>query len=317
MSVNEKTNYNEMMDKIMDKITNQITMLGTGNATVSQIYNTCFVLQTSSTLMLVDAGGGNGILSQLKKVNVQISDIHHLFVTHAHTDHVLGVIWVIRMVAQCKGYEGLLHVYGNDKVMKVIKTIIDMILAKKQLAKVAERVVFHQLEDGDCFEVGDMKLECFDIQSTKEKQFGFRAELPGTSEDNVSEDKTASDYASEDKAASDKAASENHAKPLVLACLGDEPYNEQNRRYIEGADWMMCEAFCLYADRDTFKPYEKCHSTALDAGKLAEELGVKNLILYHTEEKTLATRKENYTREAAENFKGRIFVPDDLEVIEL
>ena len=284
-------NHNENSEKM-----NQITMLGTGNATVSQIYNTCFVLQTSSTLMLVDAGGGNGILSQLKKVNVQISDIHHLFVTHAHTDHVLGVIWVIRMVAQCKGYEGLLHVYGNDKVMKVIKTIIDMILAKKQLAKVAERVVFHQLEDGDCFEVGDMKLECFDILSTKEKQFGFRAELPSSSDDD---------------------ASENHAKPLVLACLGDEPYNEQNRCYIEGADWMMCEAFCLYADRDTFKPYEKCHSTALDAGKLAEELGVKNLILYHTEEKTLATRKENYTREAAGNFKGRIFVPDDLEVIEL
>lgn len=274
----------------MDKIANQITMLGTGNATVSQIYNTCFVLQTPSTLMLVDAGGGNGILAQLKKVNVQISDIHHLFVTHAHTDHVPGVIWVIRMVAQCKGYEGLLHVYGNDKVMKVIKTIIGMILAKKQLAKVAERVVFHQLEDGDCFEVGDMKLECFDIQSTKEKQFGFRAELP---------------------------SSDESGKPLVLACLGDEPYNELNRRYIVGADWMMCEAFCLYADRDTFKPYEKCHSTALDAGKLAEELGVKNLILYHTEEKTLANRKENYTREAAENFKGRIFVPDDLEVIEL
>ena len=274
----------------MDKTTTQITMLGTGNATVSQIYNTCFVLQTSSTLMLVDAGGGNGILSQLKKANVLISDIHHLFVTHAHTDHVLGVIWVIRMVVQCKGYEGLLHVYGNDKVMKVIKTIIDMILAKKQLAKVAERVVFHQLEDGDCFEVGDMKLECFDIQSTKEKQFGFRAELP---------------------------SSDESGKPLVLACLGDEPYNELNRRYIVGTDWMMCEAFCLYADRDTFKPYEKCHSTALDAGKLAEELGVKNLILYHTEEKTLANRKENYTREAAENFKGRIFVPDDLEVIEL
>lgn len=277
----------------MDKTTTQITMLGTGNATVSQIYNTCFLLQTPGSLMLVDAGGGNGILAQLKKVNVQISDIHHLFVTHAHTDHVLGVIWVIRMVAQCKGCEGLLHVYGNDKVMKVIKTIIDMILAKKQLAKVAERVVFHQLEDGDCFEVGDMKLECFDIQSTKEKQFGFRAELPSSSSADESD------------------------KPLVLACLGDEPYNEQNRRYIVGADWMMCEAFCLYADRDTFKPYEKCHSTALDAGKLAEELGVKNLILYHTEEKTLANRKENYTREAAENFKGRIFVPDDLEVIEL
>jgi len=46
-------------------------------------------------------------------------------------------------------------------------------------------------------------------------------------------------------------------------------------------------------------------------------LGVKNLILYHTEEKTLATRKEKYSQEAAEYFKGRIVVPDDLEVIEL
>ena len=259
-------------------------MLGTGNATVTKIYNTCFLLDTPNTKLMVDAGGGNGVLGQLKKVGVGIADIHHLFVTHAHTDHVLGVIWVIRMVAQCKGYEGKLHVYSHDKVMKVIKTIIDMILAKKQLAKVAERVVFHELKDGDAFEVGDIYMRCFDIHSTKEKQFGFRAELPGGE---------------------------------VLACLGDEPYNEQNRQYVEHADWMMCEAFCLYADRDTFKPYEKCHSTALDAGKLAAELDIKNLVLYHTEEKTIATRKATYTQEVAENFKGRIVVPDDLEGIEL
>lgn len=268
-------------------------MLGTGNATVTQCYNTCFVLQTSTTQLLVDAGGGNGVLGQLKKVGIAIADIHHLYVTHAHTDHVLGVIWVIRMVAQCKGYEGKLHVYSHDKVLHVIKTIIDMILAKKQLAKVAERVVFHELRDGDAFEVGDMKLTCFDIHSTKEKQFGFRAELPR-------KEKTEETEAS---------------KPLILACLGDEPYNSLNRPYVENADWMMCEAFCLYADRDVFKPYEKCHSTALDAGKLAAELGVKNLILYHTEEKTLATRRETYTKEAAENFKGKIVVPDDLEEI--
>lgn len=261
---------------------NKITMLGTGNATVTQCYNTCFVLQTSTTRLLVDAGGGNGVLGQLKKVGISIADIHHLFVTHAHTDHVLGVVWVVRMVAQCKGYEGKLHVYSHDKVIHVIKTVIDMILAKKQLAKVAERVVFHELKDGDAFEVGDMRLTCFDIHSTKEKQFGFRAELPNR---------------------------------LVLACLGDEPYNSLNRPYVENVDWMMCEAFCLYADRDIFKPYEKCHSTALDAGKLAAELGVKNLVLYHTEEKTLATRRETYTKEAAENFKGKIVVPDDLEEI--
>lgn len=259
-------------------------MLGTGNALVSHIYNTCFVLETDNTRLLVDAGGGNGILAQLRKANISISDIHHLFVTHAHTDHILGVVWVIRMVAQCKGYEGKLHVYGNEKVMRVIHTINNLVLAKKQLDKVDERIVYHELKDGDRFEVGDIQLTCFDIHSTKEKQFGFRADLPdGT----------------------------------VLACLGDEPYNPLNRKYVEKADWMMCEAFCLYADRDVFKPYEKNHSTALDAGKLAEELGIRNLILYHTEEKTISTRKENYTREAAEHFKGNIIVPEDLESIEI
>lgn len=277
---------------------NKITMLGTGNATVTQIYNTCFVLATDTTRLLVDAGGGNGILSQLKKVDFPISEVHHLFVTHAHTDHVLGVIWVIRMVAQCKGYEGQLHVYGHDKVMRVIRTIIDMILAKKQLQKVEERVVFHLLEDGEVFEVGDMKLTCFDIHSTKEKQFGFRAELPV---EGVGSD----------------ASREVESKPLVLACLGDEPYNPLNRSYIEGADWMMCEAFCLYADRERFRPYEKFHSTALDAGTMAEKTGVRNLIVYHTEDTDLAHRKERYTEEVKENFSGNVFVPDDLEVIKL
>ena len=210
---------------------NKITMLGTGNATVTQIYNTCFVLATDTTRLLVDAGGGNGILSQLKKVDFPISEVHHLFVTHAHTDHVLGVIWVIRMVAQCKGYEGQLHVYGHDKVMRVIRTIIDMILAKKQLQKVEERVVFHLLEDGDAFEVGDMKLTCFDIHSTKEKQFGFRAELPveGMGSDG---------------------SREVESKPMVLACLGDEPYNPDCEPYVKDSDWLLHEAFCLYEERD-------------------------------------------------------------------
>ena len=273
-----------------DKHMNKITMLGTGHATVTRCYNTCFVLQTSKALLLVDAGGGNGILSQLEKAGIAIDDIHDMFVTHAHTDHVLGVIWVIRSIASSKRYQGTFHLYSHDKVLKVVQTIIGMTLSKKDLAKVAERVEYHELKDADRFSVGDMRLQCFDIHSTKEKQFGFRAELPDT-------DSTDAD------------------SPIVIGCLGDEPYNALNRAYVEHADWLMSEAFCLYADREVFKPYDKCHSTALDAGKLAAELGVRNLILYHTEDKTLATRKATYSHEAATHFHGNVYVPDDLEQI--
>jgi len=55
----------------------------------------------------------------------------------------------------------------------------------------------------------------------------------------------------------------------------------------------------------------------LDAARLAEELQVRNLILYHTEDRTLDTRKSRYTAEAQTAFSGEVYVPDDLERIVL
>ena len=72
-----------------------------------------------------------------------------------------------------------------------------------------------------------------------------------------------------------------------------------------------------WKETEKFKPYEKRHSTALDAGKLAEDLGVKSLLLYHTEDSDLKNRKERYTKEAAMHFTGKVFVPEDLEGIDL
>ena len=73
----------------------------------------------------------------------------------------------------------------------------------------------------------------------------------------------------------------------------------------------------LYEDREIFKPYEKNHSTPIEAGKLAKELNVKNLVLYHTEDKRLPERKKLYSKEAKTVYDGQVFVPDDLERIEL
>ena len=64
---------------------------------------------------------------------------------------------------------------------------------------------------------------------------------------------------------------------------------------------------------DWVKPYEKHHSTVREASELAQTLNIKNLILYHTEEKNLSHRKKLYTDEAKQYFNGNIFVPDDLE----
>ena len=49
----------------------------------------------------------------------------------------------------------------------------------------------------------------------------------------------------------------------------------------------------------------------------AENLGVKNLVLYHTEDKNIKKRKELYGAEGREYYHGNLFIPDDLDVIEM
>ncbi len=76
-------------------------MLGTGNAHCTRCYNTCFTLQDADGgILLVDAGGGNGILVQMERAGLRIEDVHDIFVTHAHTDHLLGVVWIVRMALE-------------------------------------------------------------------------------------------------------------------------------------------------------------------------------------------------------------------------
>lgn len=78
----------------------ELIVLGTGSAMVTHCFNTRFALHLDNEYFLVDAGGGNGILRQLEQAKIDARQIHHLFVTHGHTDHVCwGVIWVIRKIA--------------------------------------------------------------------------------------------------------------------------------------------------------------------------------------------------------------------------
>ena len=80
----------------------------------------------------------------------------------------------------------------------------------------------------------------------------------------------------------------------------------------------MHEAFCLYRDREIYKPYEKHHTTVKEACEHAEELQVKNLILYHTEDKNIEHRRELYTKEGREYYHcGNLIVPEDLDRIVL
>ena len=285
----KKRGYNKRLLNDFEERKNamKITMLGTGNALVTECYNTCFVLSDGERHLLVDGGGGNTVLCQLKKAGFDWMDIREIFVTHKHVDHLLGIVWMIRMICQYMRqgqYQGEAWIYGHDEVIGLLKDMAENLLSKKETCYIGNRLHMEIVADGGQGTLLGRNTTFFDIQSTKAKQYGFCMDL-GDGE--------------------------------KLTCCGDEPYNDCEEKYARESKWLLHEAFCLFGEADTFHPYEKHHSTVKDASELAEKLGVRNLLLYHTEDKNILSRKELYTAEGRKYFCGNIYVPEDLETIEL
>lgn len=266
---------------------NRLLVLGTGNAVATKCYNTCFALDNGNEYFLVDSGGGNGILARLDEMQIDITKIHHIFVTHEHTDHILGIVWLIRIAAAKmyqEAYQGNLNIYCHPGLTDTIRTLCRLTVQGKFYKMVDSRILLIPVEDGETRQILDWPVTFFDIGSTKARQFGFTTLL------------------------------ENGTK---LTCTGDEPYNAICEPYVKDSGWLLHEAFCLFSDRDIFKPYEKNHSTVKDACMLAEEMEIDNLILWHTEDKKLSVRKELYMLEGREYYNGNLYIPEDKEIISL
>jgi ribonuclease Z len=263
----------------------QLVVLGTGNATVTKCYNTCFILQNNEKNFLIDTGGGNGILRVLEKQSIKVEDIHDIFISHEHCDHLLGVVWMFRMIATSmkKGsYEGDCNIYCHEELVPTIDTIIKLTVQKKFYDFLGTRIFINSIKDKDIINIIGYEVEFFDIHSTKAKQFGFTLHL------------------------------KNKEK---LTFTGDEPYNSKNYEQVKDSDWLLHEAFCLASQADIFKPYEKHHSTVKDVCIFAQEENIPNLVLWHTEDKNLEKRKELYQAEGQQYYKGNLYIPADLEII--
>lgn len=265
----------------------EVIFLGTGNAAVTEYYNTCFAMREGREVFLVDAGGGNTILTRLKKAGIGLGEIKNIFVTHKHIDHILGIIWLLRMIAQQTDsgkIEGGVNVYGHDEVIELLVDICGKLLQKKQTRHFGEDIILRKVEDGESADILGRKTTFFDIHSTKAKQFGFAMELDGEKR---------------------------------LCCCGDEPLYESNEDYARGCAWLFHEAFCLETEAEKFKPFEKNHTTVERACQKAQEMGVENLVLYHSEDSRPGTRKSVYTAAGKEYYRGNLYVPDDMETIRL
>lgn len=263
-------------------------MLGTGSAFPRRSYNTCYVVDTGGGHILVDTGGGNGIISRLSDCHFEPSSIRHIILTHSHTDHILGAVWMVRL-AVWKVVENMpsdiLHIYGNRHTIDALLRICRLTFLPAYIDGIASAVCFHVISHGTVETIAGAQVRFIDCRSHGVVQHGFKATLP----DGIS-----------------------------LASLGDEALAEANIKDVSGVDYLICGAFCLYRDRDIFNPYKKHHRTVADVARMAAIARINNLILVHCEDRTPPNERQRaYAAEAGLYYSGNVIVPEDGDVIKL
>lgn len=262
----------------------KIIMLGTGHGFVWNLYNTCFLLENEKGNLLVDTGGGAEIVKRLEQKNYKITDIHNIFISHCHTDHILGLIWLFKRIGSLyarQGYKGELNIYCNQEVADSINNVYPAVLPEILAKAIKDNIKIHILQDEETVNLIGYNIKFFDVHPKGNMLYGFETIL-------------------------------NNGKKLVF--LGDETCNPVLYDRLKDADYVMHEAFCLDADEKIFKAYEKHHSTVKSVCVEMNNLNIQNLILYHTED-THENKKELYTSEAKQYFNNNVIVPNDLDEI--
>ncbi len=264
----------------------KLIMLGVGNGGTLDLYNTCFVIQNETGNFLIDTGGGIEIIKRLNQTNIDYKSLKHIFISHSHTDHILGIFWMFKKISRLAMRSEIkekINLYCNDEVYEAIKQVSKYILPKKLMDAIYEVVNFIVLQDRDKYNINGINYEFFDIRARGAKQFGFECLI--------------------------------NNKRFVF--LGDETLNPELYAKIKDAEYVTHEAFCLDSEENIFHAYEKHHSTVKSVSEIMNTLNVKNLILYHTEDSHGKDRKELYLEEGKKYFNGNLIIPDDLDTVEI
>lgn len=257
--------------------TDRITMLGTGHAVTSKCFNTCFVYENENGKMLVDTGGGQQLIFRLREAGVGPEDISCVFLTHRHTDHLLGLPWLLRIKMHGPAVQPL-EIISHPELCRAAQSLLTLLFPELP-ENIGKEIRFTPVDHGEKLERMGREFTFYDTGADTAKQFGFALTLSGGGS---------------------------------FVFNGDVPYCETNRELMRDARWLMHEAFCLEEEK---KGRMKHHSSVAGAAENAARLNAEKLILVHGSDKE--NRKAVYTAEASRHFSGEIFVPDDLECIQL
>jgi ribonuclease Z len=267
----------------------KVTILGSSGALPAYgRFPSSQLVEIQSRHFLVDCGEGTQM--QLMKFQTNLHRINHIFISHLHGDHFLGLMGLIFTMHLLKRSNDL-HIYGHRGLDEIITTQL-----RHSLSAPNYKLIFHPLEkdkieviyEDEVLTVETVplihKLTCSGfIFREKEKPRRIDKErLPnGLRIQQLADLKRGFDVIDEDGSILYKNTDLTFSprKSRTYAYCSDTAYNEAMIPQIKGIDLLYHEA--TFSDDDVSKAKETKHSTATQAATIALKAEVNNLLIGH------------------------------------
>ncbi len=297
----------------------QVNILGCGSATPSYRHLPASqVIDFRNRLFMVDCGEGAQL--QMMKQHLKFSRLEHVFISHLHGDHFLGLPGLLSTLAlHEKG--GLITIHTFAEGARILKEIMDVFCRetsyeiKYNVIDVANAVIFEDhaliVETFPLFH----RVPCVGFKFTeKPKPRHLRGDMIRFFDIPVSrlkEIKEGADFITADDRLIENARLTDDADPSVsYAYCSDTMFDPRVAKAVEGVDVLYHEA--TYADNFAEMASPRGHSTAREAARIASMAGVGKLVLGHFSK--AYDNEEEFLTEASEEFPNVVISREGMKI---
>lgn len=267
-----------------------LKILGCSSATPTpQRYSTAQVLNVLERFFLIDCGEGAQI--NMRRFGVNMLRINHIFISHVHGDHFLGLPGVLSSMSM-QGRKSDLHIYCHEK----LHTLIDAFLATFEIPLEYKIIYHHLVSEGEprlIYEDEKLTVHSFPLRHRVPTcGFIFREKpklrhLNGQMADDLNIPiscrfgiRQGDDFTDENgNIYPNSMLTSDPDRSCSYAFMSDTVKLTRAVPWIEGVDLLYHEA--TYGDDNLKRARENNHSTARQAAEIALAANVGKLVIGH------------------------------------
>ena len=270
----------------------QLILLGTGYPypNAERAGPSCAIV-AGKKLFIVDAG--RGVSMRLAAFANPWKSIGAIFITHLHSDHIDGLPDLFHNTWEF-GSGMPFELYGPQGTQKAANGILQLYEADihirrdltEKLPPEGARINVHEIQEGIVYDRSGVRITAFLVDHPPvNPAFGYRFDVGKQS----------------------------------IVVSGDTRPTPNLIRFAQGADILVCEAYVSsqpYSGPPGTKPWGiyDYHTSAREAGEMAEKAKVKTLVLTHLI--PVNAPEKSYLDEASKVFNGKVIVGRDLMQID-